>query len=1004
MSIKKKLLITFSATLFVFILVYSLTTEFFIIKGFKELEYENIRQNSALTLRLIKLEEQNLDKMAYDWASWDQMYQFVDRQSSDFVKSNMTAKILADLNLSFVVIANKGGEIIYYETSQSKDGKLGRKLPADYGKSLKKVIPGCLSNKHKYGILYIDRGFYFIASRPVLRSDDSGPPNGALVIGRKVDKEVIDRISNIIGHEITIEHANKLGKNAPGGLKTFDVVYVDSYCVTKTLVKDIFGRPSLILKVSLPRKITKYGTTSAHLAIFAAITLGIVLGAVLLWQLKRLIFSKLDHLTGEVVEIAQSDDLARRLPEYDEDELGILVRGFNELLERASRFSEELMVSKNKYKTLFEQSPAGIFVFDTDLKIIECNESICRMLTVPKESLLGLDLRKLRHKEVIPYIEAALKGEQVKYYGHYRATTSDVQIWSSTALSPLYDQEGAIIGGMGIVEDISEIKKYEWALEESRAHLEAILESAPGYGILTTDLDFIITYFNKEAERIFGCSPDVAKGKNVNELGGSFAELMHHFLAARDTIEKGKVYEFTFTKRITCGEQDRSARVEEVLSACSEHSEGFGEDVETFSCRMSGICSNEGELLGYVLFAGDITEKLKAEKEKKELQEQLFHAQKMEAIARLSGGVAHDFNNLLTGIIGLTQLAMENIEKGSESNEILEQILTSARRGSRLTKQLLNMSRKRVIKPHTIDLTGIVGSMESMLRSVIGQDIVLDVNIPKEPIYIQADPSQVEQVLMNLVVNARDAMPSGGKLGVYIEDLVESGQGDISEDSGSYGSYVCLIVTDTGCGMNDEIQSRIFDPFFTTKPPGKGTGLGLSTVYGIITQLGGFIEVESAPGMGSKFFVYFPRAFQAVEKEKEETVPVYEKPEAPHTVSILVVEDEEAILDIISFVLKREGYRVFSAQNAEEAMKLLGSNLERVDLLIVDLIMPGMSGTELASNLKEKFPGIKIIYTSGYTEDILVQKDIIEWDAVFLEKPFSPDELLRLCAMVLQMK
>lgn len=977
MSIKKKLLITFSTTLIVFVLFYSITAEFFIIKGFKELEYESVRQNSALVRRLINLEEENLDKMAYDWASWDQMYLFVEHRNADFLRSNMTPNILRDLNLSFVVITDKNPRVVYYQSAQDTSYYPDRHIPPGNWKPLKKLVRECLQGAHRYGILHLNGKFHFVALRPILRSDDSGPPRGVLVVGREINSEVIGRISEIIGHKVRISHLRSPGEYAGNAAGLSRIIFSDSTCEVSTVLKDLLGNPSIILEMSLPRKITKYGTTSAHLAIMAAFTLGILLGVVLLLQLKRLIFTKVHQLTDEVSRIAQSDDLSERLPEYEEDELGVLVKGFNNLLERAARISEELMLSKNKYKTLFDQSPAGIFVFDNDLKIIECNRSICEMIGTSRQSLLGLDLRMLKHKEVIPHIEAVLKGKQSRYLGLYEATTTDVKLWSSTTLAPLYNQEGEIIGGIGIVEDISEIKKYEWALEESRAHLEAVLESAPGFGVLTTDLDLVITYFNREAGRIFECSSEVARGKRIDEVGGGIANLKDHFVAARESVKEKVVYEFTFEKR-------------------------KGGKVESFLCHLSGISNKEGELLGYVLFAGNITEKLKAEREKKDLQEQLFHAQKMEAIGRLSGGVAHDFNNLLTGIIGLTQLAIEGVDAESSTYEILQRILTSARRGSKLTKQLLNLSRKHVIKPHTIDLVKVVGNMEDMLRSVIGEDVVLDFRIPGEPVYIQADPSQIEQVIMNLVVNARDAMPQGGKLGVYIEDLPEAGTVGKVEDSGSYGGYVCLVVSDTGCGMDREIQSRIFDPFFTTKPPGRGTGLGLSTVYGTVTQLGGIIEVESAPGSGSKFSVYFPKVACPMEKEEEKEVPLYEKPAAPNTISILVVEDEKAILDIISFVLKREGYNVMSAQNAEEAIRVLDASGNHVDLLIVDLILPGKSGTELAGTLKERFPGIRIIYTSGYTEDILVQKDILEWDAVFLEKPFSPDELLRLCAMVLQ--
>ncbi len=976
MSIKKKLIIAFSATLFVFVLIYSLTTEFFIIKGFKELEQEHVEEISALVLRILNLEEENLDELTYDWASWDDVYNFIENRNIRFIESNFTPEILRDLGLSFIYIADTMDKTVYYQESSFNKLTYKWDIPPNRLTLLRILSERVNKGKQEHGIISVGGWAYFVSARPILRSDDTGPPNGVLLLAKKASTGLEQKISRAIGHQVKLTSISSSGKSASSP-EQWIVKLSKNTCEVKRVIKDLFGKPSLALEILLPRKITKYGSTSAHLAIIAEIVLGALLGAVLLWQLRKLIFSKVDQLTNEVVEITESGDLSRRLSASDSDELGELVNGFNKLLEKASDFSRQLMVSKEKYKTLFEQSPAGIFVFDTDFRIVECNESICKMIGRPKEALLGLDLRKLKYKRVIPHIESALKGKQSKHYGLYEATTSDARIWSSTTLAPLYGQDNRIMGGIGIVEDISEIKKYEWALEKSRAHLEAVLESASGYGILTTDLDFVVTYFNSEAGKIFGCTSTSAIGRKIEELEHGFKGLMDHFLNAVEQVKEKKVYEFSVEREEKAGER-------------------------YFSCRISGIGGHDDEILGYVLFAEDITEKLRAEKERKELEEQLLHAQKMEAIGRLSGGIAHDFNNLLTGILGLCELALETVDKESETHSIIEQILSSSRKGSKLTKQLLGLSRKRPIRLGTIDVARVVGEMEGMLRSFIGEDIELSVDVPDEPTYIKADPSQVEQIVMNLVVNARDAMPNGGKLHVKIEDV--EGDDLLTAHSESGESFVRLAVNDTGIGMNEEVRTRIFDPFFTTKPPGKGTGLGLSMVYGIVKQLEGFLEVESAPGEGSSFFAYFPKVLRPAEKKHDEPVKVYKMPQSPGSISILIVEDEIPILDILSYVLKREGFNVYSARTGEEALRTLEDKGITIDLLIVDLIMPGMSGTEFAAIVKRRFPGVSIIYISGYTEDIVVQRDILEWDAVFLEKPFSPEDLLKTCAMVLQNK
>jgi two-component system cell cycle sensor histidine kinase/response regulator CckA len=378
--------------------------------------------------------------------------------------------------------------------------------------------------------------------------------------------------------------------------------------------------------------------------------------------------------------------------------------------------------------------------------------------------------------------------------------------------------------------------------------------------------------------------------------------------------------------------------------------------------------------------------------ERRILEQQLRQSQKMEAVGRLAGGVAHDFNNLLMVIKGHTELLRGILPPGEEYKRKIEQIDRAADRASGLTRQLLAFSRLQVLQPHVMNLNDVVNDMGRLLPRLIGEDIDLVIRTTDDLGAIRADASQMEQVIMNLAVNARDAMPEGGKLMIETSNAELDSLYSDKHPIVRPGSYVLLSVSDTGTGMDAETQAHIFEPFFTTKAQGKGTGLGLATVYGVVKQSGGFIWVYSELGQGTTFKIYIPRVDQPVDRLS----PTQVSSDAPRGVeTILLTEDEQDVREVAREFLESGGYTVIEARDGLEAMGLVEKHHGAIDLLITDMVMPGMTGQELASRLKEQRPGLRMLYMSGYSERAAAESMQADPSARLLAKPFSRSALLR---------
>ena len=409
----------------------------------------------------------------------------------------------------------------------------------------------------------------------------------------------------------------------------------------------------------------------------------------------------------------------------------------------------------------------------------------------------------------------------------------------------------------------------------------------------------------------------------------------------------------------------------------------------TVQLSVRAVRNAAGQVDYYETFVRDVTER-------RRLQQQVLQAQKMEAVGRLAGGIAHDFNNLLTVITSYSDLLLEDLKPGDPRRDDLEQVRKAAEGAAALTRQLLAFSRQQVVEPRVVSLNAVVEGFQKILRRVIGEDIELATSLAPDLGAVRADVGQLEQVLMNLAVNARDAMPTGGKLTIETANVEREPEGARDPEARAVRPYVMLAVSDSGCGMDAATKARIFEPFFTTKEAGKGTGLGLATVYGIVQQAGGLIWVYSELGYGTSFKVYLPQVDATPEGAAAQGV------RAPRgTETVLLVEDAAAVRAVTRQALERQGYTVLEAPNGAAALHLAEQHRGPIHLLLTDVVMPELGGRRLAEQLAGLRPDLKVLYASGYTDDAVVRHGVIEATAAYLQKPFTPETLARKVRAVL---
>lgn len=628
------------------------------------------------------------------------------------------------------------------------------------------------------------------------------------------------------------------------------------------------------------------------------------------------------------------------------------------LRERLNQAEKAQRLAENRYRLLFERSLAGVYRATLDGRIVDLNESCARMFGYSKpgearghilqETFLAPGdferlLRLVREHKSIGNLELELQRQDGQ------------RLCVLLGASLLENGSEPVIEGTLI--DITERKQAEDALRRSEERFRTLVEKSSD-AISLVDGSGKVLYSSHAISPIFGYSLEERMGKSVFEFihPEESAQVLH-----------------TFKKLLA--QPYGSASIE----LRYRHKDGSWRWIEALGTNLLEDPSVQAVAINY----RDITER-------RQLMEQLFLAQKMEAVGRLAGGVAHDFNNLLTAILGYSDMVLEKLPRGSVLSRYTSEIKRAGERAASLTRQLLAFSRLQVMSPRVLDLNVVIEEMSRMLRRVIGEDVTLTTSPGAGLERVKVDPSQVEQVILNLAVNARDAMPEGGELRIrtsnarFAEDFIAEGV------RVQAGSYVALEVTDTGCGMDSETSARVFEPFFTTKEKGKGTGLGLSTVYGIVKQSGGYIWVSSEPQKGTTFKIYLPGVEEAAAPAKAADAPVQIDRGSE---TILLVEDETNVRELLCGMLRSKGYEVLEAARGEEALALGKNHSQPIHLIVTDMVMPQMNGRELARRLCALHPESNVLYMTGYAGNKIGAIDVLENDVAFIHKPFSAEAL-----------
>jgi two-component system, cell cycle sensor histidine kinase and response regulator CckA len=634
---------------------------------------------------------------------------------------------------------------------------------------------------------------------------------------------------------------------------------------------------------------------------------------------------------------------------------------------------QALEASELRYRSIFWHNPGVAYEFATDGKVMQINPAAERLLELDSSTLAGRPFAVIiapeYRDEAAALFAEVLEGRAREYELEVMTRSGERRTVRGVSIPVMGGDQVTSVFGVGL--DVTEETRTKRELEVQRRYFAELFDASPE-AIVLLDAEGEIRQVNSEFIRLFGYTREEATGAQLDDLIVPDDQREDAASLGRLTVE-GKLTRAELVRR---------------------RKDGTPVDVSLLA-RLIHI---PGQPLHLYAIYRDITDQREAERKLREREEDLRHAQRLEAVGKLAGGVAHDFNNLLTVINGHARFVLSGLAEDHPGRPDLEEVERAGLRAAALTQQLLAFSRRQVLRPEVLDLNGVVREMERMLRRLIGSHIRLVTKLRAEPGAVLADRGQLEQVVMNLVVNARDAMPGGGTLTIATDTTeLDPLDPDLENWETEPGSYVRLVVEDTGAGMTQEILERIFDPFFTTKERGKGTGLGLATVFGIVKQSGGHVTAESN-GKGSRFSVYL-RAASAAEIAAAEPGDASTTRRTVPGRTVLVAEDEDSVRKLAVRVLEREGYEVLQAGDGAEALRLADAFPDRIDLLVSDMVMPEMGGRELARRLRILRPETSILLMSGYDEEMVMGR--MDGDD-FLPKPFSPNVLAERVAALLE--
>jgi PAS domain S-box-containing protein len=931
-----------------------------ILNGFEKLEREETRQSLSRVNDAIQNDLAEMSRNAAQYSAWDQTYTYAHTGDPQFVKSELPDATFASLKINFIVLLDPHGRVLFRK-GYDWDRSAAAPVPPDLLRQLTPTFAlGHIASlgDTKSGIVVLSEGPALVVSQPILTSDNRGPVAGTFVMGRWLDAQELSRLSAVTHIDMTVAVLKDRSASAQAerhlseGPEQWIHVLDDHTIAGDQYLDDISGKPAILVTVNIPRTIYQQGRLSLVQFIILLLAASAMFTAVMLGVLERLVLNRLAKLSGDVADIGAGADFAARVEVEGADELSKLGSSINRMLEALERSQQARAEQSARLRMMIERMPALLWTTDLDLRFISVMGAGLQALDLKPNELAGVSIfdyfgtRDTSFEPVAAHFRA-LNGHALSYETKWHDRLLQCHV------EPMRDVNDAIVGVIGIALDGTEHALVQEALRESETSYQSLIEEAP-YGICRCNVGGSFTLVNHALVRMLGFpSEQELLGQNIGV--DVFDDLQDHA---------------SFVSRL---------QAEGSADGVEAQWKRFDGKAITVHLAGRAVRDASGQIAYFEIMAEDVSER-------KQLELQLRQSQKMQAIGQLAGGVAHDFNNLLMVVKGHLELVLAGMTPSDPLYPRLDQIQKAAQRASSLTRQLLAFSRLQVLQPQVLDLNNIVSGMIQMLSRLIGENIDLVFRPGGILGRVKADAGQMEQVLLNLVVNARDAMPAGGTLTIETSN-VELDQSYAQLHSiVKPGPYVMLAVSDTGIGIDQATQARIFEPFFTTKEPGKGTGLGLSTVYGVIKQSDGYIWVYSEPGQGTTFKIYLPLATDAVEASKS-------APPAPASVNgsetILLVEDEESVRSLVRDFLLANGHTVLEAGDGPDAIRIAETHGGTIDLLISDVIMPQTSGRELSVEIKKRLPDVKVLFISGYTDDSVVRHGIIEGEVAFLQKPFT---------------
>ncbi len=977
MSLRQKMLASIALTVLLLVLCLFAVSWFVLLNVLTRIEERLARRDLERVTRVLEDSLVQLRATARDWAQWDDTYAFVRHDRAEYVEEYLSEGAFRNLRVQFMIFVNSDGTVKHAEIA-------GRGTSLDNAFVAPLLAEANLdrpASERRAGVAALPSGrVALLAAARILPTSGMGPAAGWLVMGRTVDSRELLRLSSLTQARVEVwplsasdrpDDVSRAVARMTGGSRSTVISPLDeTHMGGYALLRDLQGEPAALLRLVLPRDVYLNRHRLASISLAALLVNGQIFGVVTLAALDRQVLDRLRRLGASVSAIGTHGDPTERVPVSGDDELGRLAGEINGML-------GALEESQYRYRSFIRDFRGLVYQIERNGRLTLVGGAVERITGYTQDDLLEGVVRwqDLIHPEDADRAKkdwaALVSTPRNTLRDRYRLVRRDGQVrWLEAYFQNAGDEEGHAARVQGMAYDVTDRVETEKALIESQQAMADVARAIPS-GLFTFRFDppdrLLLLDGNPEAERLTRVRVGEVRGRDVRTIWSHLsADKIESLLEVARTGVGMDVEECSFK---------------------------IGQEVVHFRFRAFRL---PGDRLG-VAFE-DISAQARAESEREQLEEQLHHSQKMEAIGQLAGGVAHDFNNLLSAILGYASLLRMEAPPESRVHEAALTIEQAAERAAELTRQLLGFARRGKLQNKVVDLHETLAEVNRLLERTIEKNIriVQRLNAPRST--VQGDPSQLQQVLLNLAVNARDAMPDGGDL-VFESRLVELDEEGAARFTGAVpGTYVAVSVIDVGTGIAHEHMPRIFEPFFTTKEQGKGTGMGLAMVYGIVKNHGGFVDVESEPGAGAVFTVYLPAVKRAAPGEGPAPAP-----EGPvsGTAHVLLVDDEDVVRRMGTAILSRLGYRVTAVTNGVEAVDYYTQHGASVDLVILDMVMPEMGGHECFRALKRLDPGVRAILSSGYGFDGKVSELIDEGMLGFIQKPYRVAELSSLVANAL---